>query len=275
MGTDPNLIGLLVQAACGAIADRTFVQVTLTRLEDPRTVALARQADATFRPLVPADFVRALDGDAAIFGEAVAYYRRDPKGFERNYLGVLVSVVNGRPYHMLPAGPTVMIADAWEANGLGRLRATRAALRTPPDDAIAAYRATVAVAGPELGEPGKARPGEELPSLLLSSYGQAYRRMVNDLARQRLRRTLIALIVARQAAGTKTWPASLPPTSTSDAAERTDPYTDKPFSYRVTDGGKGFLLYSVGDNGKDDGGEAGMKPGGSGELRDDIAIRYP
>lgn len=52
------------------------------------------------------------------------------------------------------------------------------------------------------------------------------------------------------------WPQSLP---AAGVTEITDPFTQKPLIYKLTD--KGFLIYSVGENQKDDGGKMVFQDG--------------
>ncbi|MFZ5828591.1 MAG: hypothetical protein ACOY3P_00815, partial [Planctomycetota bacterium] len=63
-----------------------------------------------------------------------------------------------------------------------------------------------------------------------------------------------------------------------------DPFTDRPFVYKRAADGAGYLLYSVGANGRDDGGhnfireqswDEGAPPPDCPEEADDWAVRYP
>ncbi len=86
---------------------------------------------------------------------------------------------------------------------------------------------------------------------------------LHDIALERGTRILLLLRACRLKRGI--YPGSLEALRTSTSVEIPgDPYTDRPFLYRKT--GDGFLLYSAGPNGKDDGGlvdgrDAMGKPG--------------
>lgn len=66
------------------------------------------------------------------------------------------------------------------------------------------------------------------------------------------RGVLLALAVHSHHEQRKEWPATLDEPTINDKALQIDPFTSRPFIYRLTD--KGPLLYSTGPDGRDDGG---------------------
>lgn len=85
-----------------------------------------------------------------------------------------------------------------------------------------------------------------LASIFAPAFGQIGEALVNvDLYR---RQTLMATYVMDAFRTSGKWPAALP-----SVPENLDPYSGKPFRYRVLPAG--FVIYSVGVDGKDDGGD--------------------
>ena len=82
-------------------------------------------------------------------------------------------------------------------------------------------------------------------------------------ARRMLVRTQIAALAYRNSHGS--FPAAL----ADLGAVPNDPFSKKPLHYRLT--GEGFVLYSVGWNRKDDGGQSGTGP----RRNDDPTVRFP
>jgi len=95
------------------------------------------------------------------------------------------------------------------------------------------------------------------------------RRLAECEARRHLTRLALRLEMHEASAGGL--PARL--ADLKDALQGGDPLSGAPYVYRTTDGGKGYLLYSFGRNGKDDGGIEEEIPGAS--HADDIAFRRP
>jgi len=90
----------------------------------------------------------------------------------------------------------------------------------------------------------------------------AYRRACEETAYQRLAQVSVSLTGYR--ARTGSYPAHLSDTVNGEPLPL-DPYSGKPFTYRQSGGG--YLLYSVGPNGIDDGGKIGA---GNATSPDDI-----
>jgi hypothetical protein len=258
-GSDPVLIGLLVNVACRTIADAYFDAVLLAHPDDPRAVPLARRADAAFDPAP--DFAAGTLGELTLGRLGVAQVGR----------GGAVPGGGGKGAGEAPSWLRGPLTGSWDAAGIAYWRAVRRAAVENADDPQALARAVAAVSVQE--EARLKQPGHELMAILLPAFGKSAGKMVDVQARDRLRRTAIALVEARQRAGRKAWPASLPPAPWSTPDERTDPFTGKPFVYKVTEGGRKFVLYSLGENGRDDGGTFGK---GTGEaMTDDLAVRTP
>jgi len=139
-----------------------------------------------------------------------------------------------------------------------------------PDDPMATYIAFKAVNDAEeaisTGKDGKAKPTYEGDELLAPFFAGAEEKVVRNEAQRHLRRTLIALLAYRRREGR--FPETL--TLLSPVAS-SDPYIHQPLHYRRTE--KGFVLYSVGTNLTDDGGNA--KAAKRGELPPDIVTTFP
>jgi len=163
-----------------------------------------------------------------------------------------------------------VIADAYEAHSLSFWRRVFAAVSRTPDDPMATYVAFKAVNDAEealsIGKDGKAKPTYEWDELLAPFFSGAEEKVVRNEAQRHLRRTLIALLAYRQHEGHL--PATLADLSPPAPS---DPYIRQPLHYRRTE--KGFVLYSVGTNLIDDGGNA--KPARKGELPPDIVTTFP
>ncbi len=100
-----------------------------------------------------------------------------------------------------------------------------------------------------------------LDAILFPTYGQALKSPLALLARRAVLRALAEAMIAHAAAGR--WPA---------AVKGIDPYTQKPLKVRSDK--DGFRVWSVGKDGKDDGGLLLRDRARSSQGRDEVAI-YP
>jgi hypothetical protein len=277
IGASPTLIALLTRIGAEAIAHQAFLRVTLSHPDDPRAVLLSRRANDAFCPVPEADFARTLNSRGVELHTSVEEFRRNPAAFYRESPRSSQDDQEDEEEAQLPplpTGPPRMLADAWETTGVADLRAMKAVLRAHPGSLLEQYRGLEAISRRQ--ELRKKLPGREFPSVQGSAslFAITARRTLGSTAQARLRRTLIALLEARHRSRTRTWPSTLPPAPADAPDEHTDPYTGRPLRYRTTDGGKGFVLYSVGFDFTDDGGHVGQR-NGEGLRVDDITVRYP
>ncbi len=170
----------------------------------------------------------------------------------------------------ITASPRSVIADAYEARSLSFWRRVFAAVNGTPDDPMATYVACKAVddaeEAMETGTDRKKKPTYEWSELLSPFFAGAAEKVVRNEAQRRLRRTLVALLAYRHREGH--FPAAL---ALLSPAAPSDPYLRQPLHYRRTE--NGFVLYSVGKNLIDDGGNA--KPSKKGDLPPDIVTTFP
>jgi hypothetical protein len=99
-----------------------------------------------------------------------------------------------------------------------------------------------------------------MPSLYSSQL-----KILGTLARQRLREGLLALADFRAAH------KRFPTLEEASGLIPLDPFTNRPLIYRLTN--EGFVLYSVSDNFKDDGGTT--EPARKGDPAPDLVLKYP
>ncbi len=253
-GRDPILIAMLVRIALDAIADRAFQYVLLAHRDSPEAVSLARRTVA--------DFGEAPDLSGGIGGEIVMC--RVGVSDIRKGLSPLDDLNLPAELRAQGAVTRAAMCDGWEARSISYWRRVVGVLRAKHSDMLAQYRAFKAVGDEEAANDGK--PTYELNAVLLPVFSQVALKVMSDEAMRRLRAVTIDLVAYHQAH--HAFPASI---GDLGAKARLDPFTNRPFVYRL--GGSGFVLYSVGQNFRDDGGiyqRANEK-----EKMLDIVVRYP
>ncbi|MCW3100597.1 MAG: hypothetical protein JWL77_6215 [Chthonomonadaceae bacterium] len=258
VGKEPTVISLLVGIALEAIMDRVFQRVIERYADRPDILRLAAQTEQEFGPTP--DVRNALRGEVVMCRTMAGMVRKDED----------LSFINVNLRVPITGAPNTVVADAYEARSLAFWRRVFAAVSRTPDDPMATYIAFKAVNDVEevmeTGSDGKPKPTYELSALLCPYFSGAAEKVVRNEAQRRLRRTLFALLAYRQREG------HFPPTlSLLSPTAPSDPYIHQPLHYRRTE--KGFLLYSVGSNLIDDGGNA--KPAKKGELPPDIVTVFP
>jgi hypothetical protein len=258
VGKEPTVISLLVSIAIEAIMDRVFQRVVERYADRPDILRLAAQTEQKFGPTP--DVRNALRGEVVMCRTMVGMLRKDED----------LSFINANLRVPLTGAPSSVVADTYEAHSLAFWRRVFAAVNRTPGDPMATYIAFKAVDDAqdamEAGSDRKPKPTYEWSELLCPFYAGAAEKVVRNEAQRSLRRTLFALLSYRQREGH--FPATLALLSPPAPA---DPYIHQPLHYRRT--AKGFLLYSVGSNLIDDGGNA--KPAKKGELPPDIVTAFP
>ncbi|MCW3052043.1 MAG: hypothetical protein JWN14_1213 [Chthonomonadales bacterium] len=258
VGKDPILIALLVRIALEAIMDRAFQQIIKRYADRPDILRLAAQTEQEFGPTP--DVRNALRGEVVTCQTVAEMVRKDESLSD-------IHLNRGLP---LMSAPKTVVADAYKARSLAFWRRVFAAVSRTPDDPMAMYVAYKAVddaeQAMETGSDGKPKPTYELSALFCPYFSGAAEKVVRIKAQRRLRRTLFALLAYRQREGH--FPITL---SLLAPSAPSDPYIHQPLHYRQT--AKGFLLYSVGTNLIDDGGNA--TPTKKGDLPPDIVTVFP
>jgi hypothetical protein len=258
VGKDPIIMALLLRLAIEAIMDRAFVHIVNKYADRPDILRLAVQTEQTFG--VRPDVRNALRGEVVVCRLMADSLRKEEARLPSN-------VYVRKP---ILGVPQTVTADTYEARSLSFWRRVFAAVNRTPDDSMATYLAFKAVneeeAAMEKTTDGKVKPTYEWNELLCPYFSGAAERVVGNETQRCLRRTLFALFAYRQKEGH--FPDAL--ASLSPAAP-SDPYTNQPLRYRRTE--KGFLLYSVGSNLTDDGGN--RKPAKKGDLPPDIVLAFP
>ena len=258
VGKDPIMIAFLVRIALEAIMDRAFQQIIARYADRPDILRLAAQTEQEFGPTP--DVRNALRGEVVMCQTVAEMMRK----------GESLSSINENLRVPLTGAPNTVVADAYAARSLAFWRRVFAAVSRTPDDPMATYLAFKAVndaeEAMETDNNGKPKPTYELSAVFCPYFSGAAEKVVRIEAVRRLRRTLFALLAYRQREGH--FPATL---SLLSPTAPSDPYIHQPLHYRRTE--KGFLLYSVGTNLIDDGGNA--KPAKKGELPPDIVTVFP
>jgi len=258
VGQEPTIIAFLVRIAMEAIMDRVFQWIINRYADRPDVLLLAEQTEQEFGPMP--DIRTALRGEVVMCRTMVGMFRKD----------LARSPANLYIRKPLTGASQTVVADAYEAHSLSFWRRVFAAVNRTPDDPMATYVAFKAVNDAEeaisIGKDGKAKPTYEWDELLAPFFSGAEEKVVRNEAQRHLRRTLIALLAYRQREG------HLPETlSVLSPAASSDPYIHQPLHYRRLE--TGFVLYSVGTNLIDNGGNA--KAAKKGELPPDIVTTFP
>ena len=136
-------------------------------------------------------------------------------------------------------------------------------LREIPNDAIAQSDSLQLLGEDVISRDGQ--PTYELAVVLMPVFSQAALKVANTDEQTRLRRTTLAIARFRLSSGH--WPASL---SELSKTPEPDIFTGKPPIYRRTE--NGFLLYSVGEDRKDNGGLV-TKDKKTGAF--DLTVKFP
>lgn len=246
--TDPTAIGLLMQIAIGAIMNREFQRVVVANKNRPDILRLASQATRAFGP--PPDLRHALRGEVVMGRVAVDMIPRGGPSAKR--------VSSGRRLGEKWA------ADAFDARLLSDWRQAFAALKADQTNLPAAYRALKTLDEQQAAHDQE--PTYEVNGIVIPVFSRLVLKVMHGEEFARLRQTLLALVAFRQKTGgypsaLAALPSPVPP----------DIFTGRPPRYRKTS--DGFLLYSVGEDGRDDGGKTHSEERGKGAP--DIVVSDP
>ncbi len=255
IGLEPTLIARLVSVAVYAMMDRAFQDVVFSNLHRAELIPLAESA-ARFPP--HPDSAHAFSSEVAMVRITLQMIQRDPNGFGM----ILPNDLNGLIASVDPRRRAMMTA-AWEARSIQYWRRWYAGFRQHPHDLIAQYHIAKGLA--DEAESKAKEPTYELTAILMPFFHAAILKMAGVIEQERLRETLVDLVRYEQVHNQ--WPPSVAQLPTRPGP---DIFTGKPPIYRKTR--NGFILYSVGDDFKDNGGNARAE---NQSAPFDIVIQHP
>jgi hypothetical protein len=238
-GEDPILIGMLVQVSIEAIASRSFERCLGMAQHDPRALVHADRALQMAGDLP--NLRRALEGELVLGRTAFAMDTDWGVFMEEDGMPEVFDRMTRMP----------VVAAAFESRLVAAYRKLFAALPEDPTDWETAAAALTAFE----------RENEEdrsftntLNRIRFPVFGQAADAVGYSIARRRMLQTAVRLVRHRQHTGA--FPAILPPYGEFGI----DLFDGRPLRYQPAP--DGFVLYSVGRNRVDDGGD----------LRDDLVV---
>lgn len=251
IGEDPILIGMLVQIAIEAIGDRVWLQIVKSNHDKSDVLQLAAQTDRAVGP--PPD---------------LRYFLRSEIVMQSVILKGLRAGRVSSDYAQLASLPLVgskVMVDALEARSLAYWRRFFAVLNDPADkDLMQIYYSVKKLDKDEVSKSNE-DISYKINAIMAPIYDQLCLKLIRCEAQRRLRRVTLSLIAYHLR--TRRFPANL---SDLNPPAPLDPYLDLPLHYRRT--ANGFVLYSVGDNLKDDGGDEVYH---GKESPRDIVVSYP
>ncbi len=254
LGKEPILIGMLVQIAVESILDREWHRLVNRHAGDAAFLARATEVDRAFGELP--SLKNSLRGEVW-FGISAIESMKNGTYKEENY-----GLSDEEKAKMPKLNPKM--ASLYEKNHLIHWRKVFKMLDAAGNDTAKASRFLVQDEE-DIKAAVKADPqGQAMNAMLTPVFSQTGKKVVQIDAMRRMRVLKIELLKYRAAHGA--FPKDL---SAFNAKTATDPFAGKPFIYRVE--GKGYILYSVGENGVDDGGQ--RKVGNTSMA--DIVTSYP
>jgi hypothetical protein len=251
---DRILIGMLVSVAVSAIMDQALMDVVKSHRDDPRILGLFRTANGAFGP-VP-DVKRFFQGELVISRIMIGHVWERPGGVSTLLQKLRLS---SKEDSQRVRG---MMCDAWEVRLLQYWREVFADLRKNQNGLLGELETMKRAEKRMQSHAGQ--PTYELNEELMPIYSQTVSALIRMQVQRDLRDASLRLLDYRKAQGR--FPGVL---SDLPGALPRDLYTESPFRYSRS--GTGFLLYSVGDNRKDDRGNSDKDPKTKKPL--DIVIR--
>lgn len=255
IGNEPTVISMLVQIACDAIIGQRIAWLSSMKAEDGPALAKLERVLAEMRP--PPSLRNALVGEI-VLGRISLKQIKSVRELWALTKGVLEEP--GDPPKSFGNAPMGVLRQAVEARFIEYWRRAYPSIKS--DDPMAIGTALDRLAT-ELEQ--KLDPSYMAISSVLPVFGQVGLAVKRDETGRLLNRVKIDVLQYKLANGK--YPVSL----REMGRVPTDPMDGKPLRYRLE--GKGFILYGVGQDGKDDNGKArGQSPQSSGF--DDVA-RHP
>jgi hypothetical protein len=250
-GREPVVIAMLVQIAIEAIMGAALEQVVLDHIGEPRVIRLAEGTLAAQGPLPSIEH--------AFRGEVVM-------GRRGGDLGQLTGSQPSADVQRRTSSQSGRNAfcNASEARVVSFWRRSFASLREHRGDPAAQADAQQAALG-EI-EANSRKPSYLLVNILAPALTRLSDKVLHMQAQRHLRATLLRIVSYRNRTGA--FPRDLAQLGGNVAL---DPFSGKPLVYRRSE--RGFVLYSIGMDRKDDGGMA-VKPGPDKPVPD-IVVQYP
>ena len=230
IGSEPTLIAMLVHVACATIADRAFIKILQRHGGKSEVLSAARQTAATFGPAPDLRF--SYRSELPFYLMEVANMRQGNSFFlnpdkPEDGLKEMIELVKNNP----------QLTAYWESSTVWYWRRVYQELRRNEPPTLAARMEAL------LAPLEKRRSRSDYFVLIIAPVmSQAASKVQLWHAQKVLREATVSLLEARLKTGTFPESPTLPP----------DPFDDEPLRYRRT--GAGFVLYSLAENGKDDGG---------------------
>lgn len=253
-GDDPILIGMLVQSGDEAITVHSFNRIILEHKDDARFLTQARKVFDGLGPLP--NFRRSLLGEVVMGRATIRSLNRisdltgNPSDDQSNQSNRMQEMVMSNP----------LVRNAFDAKFI---EAYRTLLRAVPDGGENWSIAAKATSDVSKKIEADHSFTNTINRIMLPVFGQAATAIGRNQANRRL--TDVTLRLLAEHAKTGKYPAVLP-----DFGELgIDPFSGAPLHYRAED--KGFRLYSVGVDGKDDGGKP-MERGHFDQNHDEVIV---
>ncbi|MCX6362455.1 MAG: hypothetical protein NT029_21900 [Armatimonadetes bacterium] len=259
VGSDPALIPLLVRVALEATADAAFTRIVLCHMDDPVTLAYAERTLSALGPLP--DLRYSIGGEVVISRACVDIVRKGGR------VGGAFSEKSRRAAvpALLSAAGSETLMRAWESQIIAYWRRAYTILRKTREPGSTAQTDDLRKLWDEV-DANHHRPSYQLLAMIAPTLDIVSDRITTAMAMRALRTGLVRLARYQQRHG------GFPP-SLADAGRTAsvDPFTGRPLIYRQR--GAGFILYCVGPDRKDDGGDA--KRPATGGMAPDIVIQFP
>ncbi|MES2460503.1 MAG: hypothetical protein V4671_07955 [Armatimonadota bacterium] len=257
-GSDPTVINALVKIAIQTIAHRRFIEILQRHGADPAVLPAAREAAKALSD--PIDVRRAFSGEMVLAGETFKEIRNSPDFTERmRRQGLRIPTSNPQVQQQ--------IADAWQSRSVAYWRKFHSRLSASGGDMLAFEKALKSIQDEE--DTNRFAPGYEMNAILTYVFLEMPSKLMQAQASNHLRQEMLGLLEYKQKTGA--FPEAL--NDLPKTTVRTDPFTNQPLKYKKMD--NGFVLYSVGNNRKDDGGSKKSIKQGNSNRPEDIVVSYP
>lgn len=249
LGKEPLLFGALTQIACLDIADRIFVEVLQRHGSRADVLTAARATLPAFGPIPDPKFVYQFE----LPGVRLAV-EQTRKGQPNLLFGADAEKKEASRNVLADLRRDPTILDRWELNLVRYSRELYQEFARNELTQLSARLGTI-----EKHYDARQNRDNTLAYIIAPALTKAAGRIQKTAAQVLLREQLVSLLEARQKTGAFPTKPTLP----------TDPFSDQPLRYQQS--AQGFVLYSLGENGKDDGGSMEKDEDKSTK---DLVIRY-
>lgn len=241
VGQEPTYLAALVSVAMQIIVSTTGAQIAIENRNDPTVVERVRRA--LEEPAVLPDLRVAMGGEVVFSRDAIEMIAKEPMSIKQFMSGASTGMQDqflaDAKWLKLP-----WVRSEVEASLIDKYVAGIKALPADSTDFLAVEKATATMAA-EFAKTST-RP-DRIASNFAPNLDQIGQAVTNVEVMRRLAVMTTLVLDAKRASGR--WPSTLPKRREFD----TDPYSGGPLRYRTQ--GDGFVIYSVGPDRKDDGGD--------------------